>query len=124
MTEEQKNMDFITEKEDKTSVEGNLLRGLVDGTFLTGKPFTKQLPFIISLAFLGLFYISNRYHAERIRNSIVRLKNELMELRAEALYTSSELMKMGRQTEVVKAVRKKGLDLNEPLEPPKKIETR
>jgi hypothetical protein len=66
-------------------------------------------------------YISNRYHADRIRNRIFNLKNELKELRSEALYTSSELMKLGRQTEVARELREKGLDLKESVQPPKKI---
>lgn len=124
MREAKRNIEFVEEQEEQP-VEGlHILRGLVDGTLLTRKFFTKQMPLFLFIALLCLVYIANRYHVDRTRNNITKLKNELMELRSEALYTSSELMKMGRQTEVARKVREKGLDLNESLEPPKKIKTR
>lgn len=120
MTDDIKNSDFIEEKEEHLSI----MRGLVDGTLLTRSFFTKQMPFLLFLAFLGVVYISNRYHADRTRNNLVKLKNELLELRSEALYTASQLMKMGRQTEVAREVKKKGIELKESMEPPKIIKTR
>jgi hypothetical protein len=124
MQEKKKNIEFIDEKEDKPTENLHLLRGLVDGTLITRSFFTRQMPFFLFLAFLGIIYISNRYHSDSTRNNVFRLKNELLELRSEALYTASELMRMGRQTEVAREVRNRGLDLKESMEPPKKIKTR
>jgi len=121
MTEEIKNNEFIDEKEEPSRKDRFNLKGLVDGTLLTRNFVIKQLPFFFFLFLLGLTYISNRYHAEKVRKNISGLKNELKELRAEALYTSSELMKLGRQTEVVRELGEKGLDLKESVQPPKKI---
>jgi len=121
MTEEIKNNEFIDEKEEPSRKDRFSLKGLVDGTLLTRNFVIKQLPFFFFLFLLGLTYISNRYHAEKVRKNISGLKNELKELRAEALYTSSELMKLGRQTEVVRELGEKGLDLKESVQPPKKI---
>lgn len=121
MTEKKGNIEFIDENEEHLNNSSGILKCLIDGTLLTRKFVVRQLPFIFFLVFLGLVYISNRYHAERTRNKIFTLKNELKELRSEALYTSSELMKLGRQTEVARELKEKGLDLKEPVEPPKKI---
>jgi hypothetical protein len=49
------------------------------------------------------------------------LQKEINELRAEAITTSSELMFISKQSEVVKLVKKRGIDLEESVEPPRKI---
>ncbi len=121
MTEKKENIEFVEEKEDVLHDPSRLLKGLIDGTLLTRKFVQKQLPFFFFLAILGLIYISNRYHADRVRKKIFTLKNELKELRSEALYTSSELMKLGKQTEVARELGEKGLDLKELVKPPKKV---
>lgn len=118
---ENKNIEFIIESEESQQKESSILRGLVDGTLLTRKKVLHQLPFVLFLVFLGLIYISNSYHAESIRKDRENLRNEINELRSEAVFVSSELMKISRQTEVAEEVRKKGLNLEESVDPPKKI---
>lgn len=119
--ENEKHIEFIKENETSFKPEGSFLRGMVDGTLLTRKKVVKQLPFIFYLVFLSLIYISNRYHAESLRNKITSLRETTDELRSEAIFVSSELMKLSRQTEVADEVEKKGLGLKESVEPPKKI---
>lgn len=121
MTEKTKNEQFSGTGKGQPGSNPSILRGILDGSLLTRKAVQKQLPFILFLALLGLIYISNRYHAEKIRRETQELKTELGELKARALYTSSELMKMGRQTEVAEFVKKYGLELKESEVPPGKI---
>ncbi len=121
MTEKKKNTESENSKEEQTISSSSVLRGLLDGTLLTRKAVQKQLPFLLFIAFIGLMYISNRYHADKLRREIISLKLELGELRAHALFTSAELMNMGRQTEVADVVKKYGLGLKESEDPPKKI---
>ncbi len=121
MNEEKENIEFLEEQEEKSIKNHHLMKGLIDGTLLTRQFVVKQIPFFLFLSFLCLIYISNRYHADSVRNKVSVLKNELRELRSRALYTTSELMKMSRQTEVAREVKEKGLELKESLEPPKKI---
>ena len=118
---EDKNIEFINESGENQQKESSILRGLIDGTLLTRKKVVNQLPFVLFLVFLGLIYISNRYHAESIRKDRETLRNEINELRSEAVFVSSELMKLSRQTEVAEEVREKGLKLEESVDPPKKI---
>jgi hypothetical protein len=124
MIKDRVNNDFVSEAEGAEPDNGKILKGLIDGTLLTRGYVTRQMPFFLFIAFLGLVYIGNRYHAEKTRTKIAKLKIELMELRSEALYTSSELMKMGRQTEVAREIKERGLSLKESLVPPKKIKSR
>lgn len=123
MVKRAEHIEFVEEKEIEGGKlrEGKFLRGLVDGTFLTRKGVTSQLPFIFFLAFLGIIYISNRYHADMLRRRIEVLREETRELRSEAIFVSSELMKVSRQSEVADEVSKRGLGLKESIEPPKKI---
>ncbi len=121
MTEKNKKNEFKERKEEHFISFSSALRGIIDGSLLTRKAFQKQLPFILFLSLLGIMYISNRYHADKLRREIKILKADLGELRARALFTSSELMKMGRQTEVADVVKKYGLEIKESQVPPKKI---
>jgi len=121
MTEKNKIHKSAGRKRDQSDNSSSAFRGLMDGSLLTRKAVQKQLPFIFFMALLGLLYISNRYHADRLRRDIKVLKSDLGELRAKALFTSSELMKMGRQTEVAEYLKKYGLELKESEVPPKKI---
>jgi cell division protein FtsL len=119
--EREDHIEFLKETEPVIKPERSILRGLVDGTLLTRKKVVNQLPFIFYLVFLSLIYITNRYHAEALRDKIEALREITDELRSEAIFVSSELMKLSRQTEVADEVEKKGLGLKESVEPPKKI---
>lgn len=121
MKKDNVDIEFIGEEEQEQVKEKKILRGLIDGTLLTRKTVINQLPFIFFLVFIGLIYISNSYHAEFLRKKHEALREEINELRSEAIFVSSELMKLSRQTEVAREVRQKGLDLRESVEPPKKI---
>jgi cell division protein FtsL len=70
---------------------------------------------------MAMMYISNRYHAEKLRHNISETKNELSDLRAQSIFISAELMKLSRQTEVAEEVKKLGLTIRESEVPPKKI---
>ena len=121
MADNKKNIESEDVKDDQIISSSSALRGIIDGSLLTRKAVQKQLPFLLFIAFIGIMYISNRYHADKLRREIASLKLELGELRAHSLFTSSELMKMGRQTEVADFVNKYGLEIKESLVPPKKI---
>lgn len=121
---EEEHIEFIDEKEtgkEQAAPGSSLLRGMIDGTLLTRRSVLKQMPFIFFLVFLSLVYISNRYHADMLKRRISYLRTETGELRSRAIFVSSELMKLSRQTEVAEEVERKGLDLKESQEPPKKI---
>ena len=127
-TGEEEHIEFIDEREpekekDQSSqAEVVFSGGLIDGTLLTRKSVLRQMPFIFYLVFLEPPVYQQpvpcRY-AETKRFSSLRA--ETGELRSKAIFVSSELMKLSRQTEVADEVDKKGLDLKESQEPPKKI---
>jgi hypothetical protein len=97
------------------------VKELIDGTFLVRENMIKQLPFVLFLTFLGVIYIGNRFHAEKMVRQIIDLKIEVDNLRSEQITITSELMNISRPSEVAALVESKGLGLKESLEPPKKL---
>lgn len=97
------------------------VKELIDGTFLVRENMIRQLPFVLFLTFLGVIYIGNRFHAERMVRQINDLKIEVGNLRSEQITITSELMNISRPSQVAALVELKGLNLQESLEPPKKL---
>ncbi len=97
------------------------VKELIDGTFLVRENMIRQLPFVLFLTFLGVIYIGNRFHAERMVRQINDLKIEVGNLRSEQITITSELMNISRPSQVAALVESKGLGLQESLEPPKKL---
>lgn len=94
---------------------------ILDGSFLTRENLLRQIPFIIYITFLGIFYIANSYNAEKTIIEISRTKKELEELRYEYITTKSNLMFMSKQSEV--AYRLVNSQVKESVVPPVKLVT-
>ena len=119
MSREKKNIEFdqsIEEKEKSLS-----FRDLLDGNVLTRKAVLKQSRFILLLVLIAFMSIANRNHAEKTVIHLNRLQSDVKELRARSISTSSELVRISRQSEVKQMVNRYELGLEENLEPPKKL---
>ena len=119
MSRERRNIEFdqsIEEKEKSLS-----LRDLLDGNILTRKAVLKQSRFILLLVLIAFISIANRNHAEKKVIELNRLQRDVKELRARWISTSSELVKVSRQSEVRQLVNSYNLGLEENLDPPKKL---
>jgi len=107
----------IAEKTENKRIVANFL----DGSFLTGTFFVKQMPFIFFCGFLSIIYISNRNIAEKTLNNITEMQREVREIRSESITIASNLMFISKQSEVYNLVQTKELGLQEATEPPKKL---
>ena len=119
MSKDKKNIEFdqsIEEKEKSLS-----FRDLLDGNVLTRKAVLKQSRFILLLVLIAFLSITNRNHAEKTVIHLNRLQSDVKELRARSISTSSELVRISRQSEVKRLVNTYELGLEENLEPPKKL---
>jgi len=119
MSRQNRNIEFdqsIVEKEKSLS-----LRDLIDGNVLTRKAVIKQSRFILLLVLIAFLSIANRNHAEKTVIRLNRLQNDVKEMRAKYISTSSELVRISRQSEVKQLVNRYGLGLDENLDPPKKL---
>lgn len=119
MSREKQNIEFdqsIEEKEKSLS-----FRDLVDGNVLTRKAVLKQSRFILLLVLIAFFSIANRNHAEKTVIRLNHLQSDVKEMRAKSISTSSELVRISRQSAVKKRVDSYEMGLEESLEPPKKL---
>lgn len=106
----------ITKKEIKATI-----RGFVNGSIVASDIVRKQIPFIIVLFVLGLVYISNRFHAEKVFRETEETQKQIEDLRAEKIEIQSQLMTSSRRGKVLKMLEDKGSTLQESATPPKKI---
>ncbi len=97
------------------------VKSLISGSLFSEKIILGNLPFILFLTVVGALYIANRFHAEKIIRQSDILKEEVRELRSEAIATTSELMYISRQSQVTRLVNQRGLQLKELKEPPYKL---
>jgi hypothetical protein len=119
MSRDKRNVEFdqsIEEKEKSFS-----FRDLVDGNILTRKAVVKQSRFILLMVLMAFLLIANRNHAEKTVIQLNRLQSDVKEMRARSISTSSELVRISRQSEVKHLVNRYDLGLKENLEPPKKL---
>jgi len=121
MSEPEERIEFVDYKEEKKEHKYFSFKELLSGSVLTRQIVVNQLPYLIFLTLLAIIYIGNRYHAERLVRETLTLQKEIKELRAEAITTSAKLMYISKQSEVVKLVQEKNLDLEESHIPPLKI---
>ena len=80
--------------------------------------FTKNIGFILFLAFLSIIYISNRFYAESIVRKTAKLEKEIKELKSEQVDITSELVELSKQSEVIKQINEKGLGLKKTKKAP------
>lgn len=123
MSDDKGTVEFIEEQPEKpkgkTTTPG--VKDFLTGNVLTSQTVSKQLPYIIFLAILAVFYIGNRYRFEKLVKKEQKLQKEVRNLRAESITTASQLMFISKQSEVAKLCEKRGLELKESIVPPKKI---
>ena len=115
------NVEFTDIKKESDELTGSSIRDIFNGSLLTRGIILKNIGFIIWLTFLGIVYIGNSYHAEKVARSINRLQRDVKELRAESITTAAELMYVSRQSIVQQMVKDNRLEVKESVEPPYKI---
>ncbi len=119
MRKKNKLKEFILSKEEFGEFKGFSIKDFLNGRILTRQSVANQLPFVVYLAILGFFYIGNHYKVEKLMRESAKLSKELKELRYEAITTSSELMYMSKQSEVLKKIRSLNVELEDLTEPPR-----
>ncbi len=113
--------EFLSGKDEFKELKGITFKEFLHGRFLAGKQVGQQWGFLAFIVFLGVLYIGNRYQTERLLDRQAKLSKELNQLKYEAITTSSELMNMSKQSEVMERVRKEGIELEVLKTPPGKL---
>ncbi len=104
----------------------NLLRSIrikdiLNGTILNHPIFVGQLNYMLFLALIGFIYITHHYDVERKLEKAANLNKENQELRYHAITTSSELMYISKQSEVIRRIEEAGIDLEQMTTPPRTL---
>ncbi|MDD2279840.1 MAG: FtsL-like putative cell division protein [Bacteroidales bacterium] len=123
--ENNQRIEFIdAQPQPKSAKRKGGIRDIINGNILNKENVTSQIPYILFLAVLAIFYIGNRYKYEKLIRSEQTLQIEVKNLRAESITTASQLMFISKQSQVSRLVKERGLGLEESVTPPKKIITR
>ena len=112
--------DFVEEPVESKIKIGSSVKEMVD-VKITKEKIINQMPFVLFISVLVIFYIANRYNAEKIVRQAVRIKKERSELRSEHISIAAELMKESKQSLIINKVDSFGLGLVENTEPPIKL---
>ncbi|HBI80384.1 MAG TPA: hypothetical protein DDY04_00150 [Bacteroidales bacterium] len=114
--------DVKTPQQPKSKKEGKVgFKDFISGRILTHEVISGQMPYIIFMVVLAIIYIANNYHYNNLLRTEQKLRQEVKNLRAESITTAAQYMSISKQSEVVKLVDQKGLDLIESRIPPKKL---
>jgi hypothetical protein len=97
------------------------LKQFIDGNIFIQSSIRKQTKFILFLVFLCIIYIQNKYRNEALLVDIINTQKEVKELRDRSINYASELMSLSRESEVIKIIETKGLEIKELKSPPDKI---
>jgi hypothetical protein len=125
MIENNGRVEFIdAQPQPKEAKRKGGFRDILNGNILNKETVTGQIPYILFLAFLAIFYIANRYRYEKMVREGQNLQVEVRDLRAESITTASQLMFISKQSQVSRMVKEKGLGLEESVVPPKKIKAK
>lgn len=95
-------IEKIKSNEDLADLKTASVRDFLNGNIFLKNFFRKQYPLLILIAVLTFLYIGNRYAYEKQLDRYIEMTNHLQELKYESLTVSSDLMKMGRQSNVRK----------------------
>lgn len=112
----------VNGKSSKT--HNSLMKNILGGKVLAGKEITEQLPFVFFLCFLGILLISNRYCSEKTIRRMEVVQDSIKELKSESILLESDLMRMNTPSEIEKRVKENGLNLIDPLEPPRELKVK
>ncbi|MDR3119299.1 MAG: hypothetical protein LBU44_07795 [Mediterranea sp.] len=94
------------------------LRTILGGDILATDFFRRQTRLLILIMVFVIFYIHNRYAAQQQIIEIDRLKQELIDIKYDALTRNSELMEKSRQSHIEEYIVKKETELETATHPP------
>ncbi len=114
--------EFVSPRQELKETKRLTAKDLLGGGVLSRDAVLKQIPFILFLFALLVFYIGNQYQGAKVMREVMRIEERLKILRTESISTTFEKMEMSKQSEVVKLLQDMNMPLKEAILPPYKIE--
>ncbi|MCC8088594.1 MAG: hypothetical protein LIO79_04935 [Rikenellaceae bacterium] len=101
---------------------GEYAKGVISGNILKREEVRRRIPYITFIAFLMFLYIANSYQTQRLQRKYIRMNREVQELRAKSLSFTEKRMTSTRQSQIIKELNERNIDLEESVIPPFKLE--
>ncbi|NDV80358.1 FtsL-like putative cell division protein [Bacteroides sp. 51] len=105
-------------KAEEKKKKGASLKSILGGDILATDFFRRQTKLFVLIMVFVIFYIHNRYAAQQQMIEIDRLKQELIDIKYDALTRNSELMEKSRQSRIEEYISKKETELQTATHPP------
>lgn len=114
--------EFVSPHQELKESKRLTAKDLLGGGVLTRDGVIRQIPYLLFLFILLMFYIGNQYQGARVMKRVLEVEARLKVLRTESISTTFERMEMSKQSAVLKMIGEAGLPLEEASIPPYKIE--
>lgn len=96
----------------------------LNGAILRHPKLQGQINYLLFIALLVFVHITYHYNMEKKQEYASILIRDNQELRYEETTTSSQLMLLSKQSEVVRRLEDEGIDLKQMTTPPRKLKVR
>ena len=110
--------EFIPTTQEVREASKVSVKDLIGGKMLSREVVLRQIPVILFVAALIVIYITNQYKGESIMRQIISLEKEVKELKSEYASVAFRRQQMSTQSEILKLISDKGLNLQEAKTPP------
>ncbi len=114
--------EFVSPRQELKESKRLTAKDLLGGGILSRDGVIRQIPYLLFLFVMLIFYIGNQYQGAKVMKKVLTVEARLKVLRTESISTTFERMEMSKQSEVVKLIEEKGLPLKEAILPPFNIE--
>ena len=94
------------------------IKSWFDGDMLLSPLLQRHLGLFLLVFVLVIAYVSNRYAFQREQVEIKQLRDELNDVKNEALARSSELMEKSRESNIQRFIKEQGSELQIPTKAP------
>lgn len=98
--------------------KGPSLKSILGGDILATDFFRRQTKLFVLIMVFVIFYIHNRYAAQQQIIEIDQLKQQLIDIKYDALTRNSELMEKSRQSRIEEYISKEETELQTATHPP------
>jgi hypothetical protein len=102
----------------KTNKKKSAVRSFLLGDIWATDFLTRRIRMLSLILMFVIFYIHNRYASQKEMLEIDKLKQDLIDIRYNALTRSSELLERSRQSRIEEYISEKGSNLQTPTNPP------
>lgn len=119
----QEPVDSFAEQESMVvSKSKGLIASILSGNILSKAEVKRTYPYLLLISFLVILYISNVFRMQQLHQKHDRLEQKVKELRAKSMSLTAEKMTLTRESEIIKMLKERGIELHQSTTPHSVIE--